>query len=380
MEIQILPGAGYERGGDILYVDQFSGRGGQPYFDAAFVENGIFDLVDRYDKRGPSSAVANGIGQRVKNVQTQLIDLYRKILWNSGDLSSATVGDGTGDPEKSDSWGALYFFVSQHNNANGCGVYFSGDDLAAEWAGLTGSATTFRDVYMPHTVVTGDHTTLHGTAPLVIGEDGGMFDHGVPLEEDTLVAYGGCPIINDFDQIQPIGSSVLQMTYRGTGLATDGAVVSFDSVNTLGNAVSVVLSGFSFHYIRDDVPAPVPDRAHHLNDIIEHLGNDLDDPTGPKPVNRFVYELRQNYPNPFNPSTRIEYRIKERGHVTLKIYNVAGQLVKTLVNEQQNPRAEAYTVQWRGRNDAGLSVSSGVYFYKLVANNFTQTKKMVLLK
>ena len=64
----------------------------------------------------------------------------------------------------------------------------------------------------------------------------------------------------------------------------------------------------------------------------------------------------------------------------LRIYNVAGQLVKTLVNAEQAPKAEGFTVQWNGRSNAGTPVSSGVYFYKLVAKNFTQTKKMVLLK
>jgi hypothetical protein len=381
MEMQVLPGAGYLRGGDILYVDNFSGRGGQPYFDSAFELMNIDHLVDRYDKRGPSSSVANGLGNRVRNTTNQLINIYRKILWNSGDLSTATVGDGTGSPEKSDDYGMLFFFLDQHTNTTSAGVYFSGDDLAQELAILGGaSASNFRDVYMPHVLVTGDHTTAHGISPIAVGTNAGIFDHGAPTEEDTIVAYGGCPIINDFDQIQPIGSSNLEMTYSGSPLSTDGAVISFDSTNALGNPVRVVLSGFSFHYIRDDRPAGIPDRADHLTDIIEFLGNILDDPVGTRPVNKLVYDLRQNYPNPFNPSTRIEYRIKERAHVTLKIYNVAGQLVKTLVNEQQNPRVEAYTVQWRGRNDAGMPVSSGVYFYKLVANNFTQTKKMVLLK
>jgi flagellar hook assembly protein FlgD len=65
--------------------------------------------------------------------------------------------------------------------------------------------------------------------------------------------------------------------------------------------------------------------------------------------------------------------------VSLKVYNAAGQLVRTLVNEVQSPQ-EGLFATWNGKNDAGQTVSSGVYFYKLVATNFTQTKKMVLLK
>ena len=380
MEMQILPGGGYENGGYFLYVDNFDGRGGQPYFDSAFEMMGILDKVDRFDKRGSSFSVANGIGLKVTNVLTQLIPIYRFIIWNSGDLSEGTVGDGTVDPMKSDDFGLLFTFLDQHTNPSGAAIYLSGDDLAEEWAELQGaSALNFRDVYMPHLLVSGDHALSHGLSPLVIGEDGSIFDHGSPLEEDTIIAYGGCPIINDFDQLQPIGSTDLEMTYGGTGLATDGAVISFDSTNALGNPAKVVLSGFSFHSIRDDRPADIPDRADHLYNILTVLGI-LPDPSDITDSPQYHWNLSQNYPNPFNPVTTISYSIKERSRVTLKIYNVAGQLVRTLVNKEQAPRQEGYSVRWRGVSDAGEPVSSGVYFYKLTAKNFTLTKKMVLLK
>ena len=95
---------------------------------------------------------------------------------------------------------------------------------------------------------------------------------------------------------------------------------------------------------------------------------------------QFANVLKANYPNPFNPTTTVEYEIKDQGHVSLKIYNAAGQLVRTLVNEIQTPQVTSFSVTWDGKNNAGQNVSSGVYCYKLVAKNFTQTKKMVLLK
>ncbi|MEJ2721741.1 MAG: T9SS type A sorting domain-containing protein [bacterium] len=92
-------------------------------------------------------------------------------------------------------------------------------------------------------------------------------------------------------------------------------------------------------------------------------------------------ELYQNYPNPFNPTTTIRYSIKERGRVSLRIYNAAGQLVRTLVDEIQSPREAGYSVLWNGRNDAGMPVASGVYMYKLTAERgFQDVKKLVLLK
>ncbi len=90
------------------------------------------------------------------------------------------------------------------------------------------------------------------------------------------------------------------------------------------------------------------------------------------------FALEQNYPNPFNPTTTIRYALKENAQVTLKIYNVLGQVVKTLVNEKQT--AGFKTVQWDGTDDRGVKVASGIYVYRLEANDFVDTKKMILLK
>jgi len=90
------------------------------------------------------------------------------------------------------------------------------------------------------------------------------------------------------------------------------------------------------------------------------------------------FGLSQNYPNPFNPETTIEYNINTDCDVTLKIYNLAGQLIKTLVNEYQT--AGNYTTIWYGDTDAGGEVASGVYFYQIRAGEFVSIKKMVVLK
>lgn len=93
----------------------------------------------------------------------------------------------------------------------------------------------------------------------------------------------------------------------------------------------------------------------------------------PEPGIPAVFALKQNYPNPFNPSTKIEYSIPAQSFVTLKVYNMIGQEVATLVNEVQNP--SNYSVRFDAK-----SVSSGVYFYRLVAGDYTSSKKMVILK
>lgn len=88
---------------------------------------------------------------------------------------------------------------------------------------------------------------------------------------------------------------------------------------------------------------------------------------GENPVAVKDFKLSQNYPNPFNPSTTISYDIKGAQNVTLKIYNTLGQEVKTLVNTRQN--AGNYKVQWDGKDNAGKSVASGVYIYRLEAGD-----------
>jgi len=91
-----------------------------------------------------------------------------------------------------------------------------------------------------------------------------------------------------------------------------------------------------------------------------------------------VTRLFQNFPNPFNPVTTVRYQVATPGRVAIRIYNVRGQLVKTIVDKQHAPGY--YQEFWRGDNNQGQSVASGVYFYKLVAPGFTDAKKMVLIR
>ncbi|MEK7651487.1 MAG: T9SS type A sorting domain-containing protein [Patescibacteria group bacterium] len=85
------------------------------------------------------------------------------------------------------------------------------------------------------------------------------------------------------------------------------------------------------------------------------------------------FSLSQNYPNPFNPSTTIEFSLPKRAIVNLTIYNTLGQIVETLISSEME--AGAHQVIWKANN-----IPSGTYFYRLIANNFVETKKMLLMK
>jgi hypothetical protein len=105
--------------------------------------------------------------------------------------------------------------------------------------------------------------------------------------------------------------------------------------------------------------------------IIKKKGSQLS--SGPATVS-----LGSAYPNPFNPETEISFSLSERTQVSLIIYNILGEKVKTLVNKEMD--AGTHTIRWNSRDEAGNSVSSGIYFYRLKTDGFDQTRKMLLMK
>lgn len=94
--------------------------------------------------------------------------------------------------------------------------------------------------------------------------------------------------------------------------------------------------------------------------------------------NPTVFVLYQNYPNPFNPETRLRYQLTQPNRVLLQVFNLLGQEVRTLVDE--NKPAGFYEETWDGKDNHGLRVASGVYLYKLESGDSNLTKKMLLLQ
>jgi len=90
------------------------------------------------------------------------------------------------------------------------------------------------------------------------------------------------------------------------------------------------------------------------------------------------FSLSQNYPNPFNSTTIIEYDLPIPTHVTVEIYNMLGQKVRTLVDD--NRAAGYYRVEWDGNTESGRTAATGVYLYRIKAGNLVEIKKMILLK
>jgi hypothetical protein len=102
------------------------------------------------------------------------------------------------------------------------------------------------------------------------------------------------------------------------------------------------------------------------------------DPTGVGEVSMAKTTLYQNHPNPFNPYTIVRYSLSERQRVSIRVYDAAGRLVRTLVDEERP--AGVQQVYWHGVNDSGARVASGVYFITMRAKDFKEVRKAILLK
>lgn len=163
-------------------------------------------------------------------------------------------------------------------------------------------------------------------------------------------------------------------------LATD---IKFDNLvlNTKVNGNSLILpiqlttTDTTIYYWRVKKKSDKYDNKLNSFNIFKDFSTDINNITSSLPDN---FRLYHNYPNPFNPSTTISLDIPYKSEVSLKIYNILGEEVKTLLNRQLS--AGSYNFEWNGTDNAGKQVSSGVYLYKLTTNNISLSKKMVLLK
>jgi hypothetical protein len=100
--------------------------------------------------------------------------------------------------------------------------------------------------------------------------------------------------------------------------------------------------------------------------------------TGNEEDTPFTTKLDGNYPNPFNPTTNISYSLAEEGKVNISIYNIRGQLVRTLLNEQQD--AGQHVIQWNGKDDYNNDCATGLYMYRFKAQDLDVIRKALMLK
>jgi hypothetical protein len=353
----------------VAFYPKFPVDAAVQYWQTAFdaVLSPPANKVDRYDERW-----SPGISRNVTPVQ--LAQSYNNIVWSGG------LNEVQWDPSTvySDCQMLLdWLTLSDHP----CGLWICGDNAASE----SGSAARLELQVTWCGVSLGNESFFNTTGgasgggvvnPLISGDtDAGIFVHaGVP---DQFYAYGGCPIINGFDVLETAADGMRALRYPQYGGSTYGAGIASTKTNPSGRTVRTMWFGFDFSLMRDNAPGSPIDRFHIVKDVLSWMQSltniDITATETPR-----AYALAQNYPNPFNPSTVIRYEMKEKGLVTIRIYDVSGRLVRTLSSGVKD--AGRYSVAWNGANERGAEVASGIYFYKMETDDFNLTKKMVLLR
>lgn len=358
----------------ILFWNDFANRGGEAAWHGGFeaLEHYIGEDYDTYYTNAPSSALGNGLGGRATFGQ---IDGYDTIVYSCGDLSIATITnddalDSGDDARLLTNWldlGDKYLFAT-------------GDNLASD-LDLSGSiAQTLLNDYFGLTSTARDLRSSRGesSAPLVTLTSTDLWTE--PLNWAVL---GNTGPYNQFDDVAVTTALTQATTPLGAPAAT---------WNTIDNSANnrpdskVVYMPYDWSFIvnpprlipKADQPASLSLRVQLLDGILTdagHPGNIAQGSSIPDPAAAFA---AQAYPNPFNPATKIEYVMPQAGDLSVKVYNVRGELVRTLIDEVT--AAGPGHVLWNGTSDQGRHVPSGVYFCEVRTGGAAKIQKLALLK
>jgi hypothetical protein len=365
----------------VMFWNDFGNRGGMNEWFTSFDQLGLVEGVkfDHYYTNAPSSGIGNGLGGAATSLQ---IANYDVLLYTSGDLSNNTMANGDFNNDSGEDVQVL----TQWLNSGGKGAFVTGDDLAADLAqsGLDTSAflanmlnVTFNDT---------DLRDLIGgqASPRVLATG----SNPVFSTVSSWIAYGGCAVINVFDAVTVTGLgdriAVFANPSGNAGGYPYSACTLATGVGTAGTS-EVISMPHDFIYIYTDpnegskAAASLAARVRVLSDVLAHFGiqgesievSAADD----TPSMRLT---ASNYPNPFNPVTTIKYVAPRNGEMSLKVYNVKGQLVRTLINGSVAQGENS--IDWNGKDDRGSQVASGVYFYEVRMGNDVQVNKMALVK
>ncbi|MDH4035873.1 MAG: C25 family cysteine peptidase [Candidatus Krumholzibacteria bacterium] len=421
--------------GDQLYVFNEDGSvsPGWPYALASDVAGS--PAIGDVDNNGDLEIVVNTAAGNLfvinHDATLQMSQYFSNAPWNPFFASSPAIGNVTGD-------GKLEIFVAR-GSGNIYGTQSNGVVLAGWPRQYTTTTYTESSPVIADVDGDGNPDIVIGseTQYLYAWNVSGQLIAGFPLKTDD--AMRGVPELNDVDQDGDIDlvaagwdKSLYVWDFSGSWNPATAPWPRFHANahnnGAHGFVVPTPVGGASFRYaalgggmelvwtvplsasgglfnvsraeLKDDAPGPYRRVASAVGLSMDGEVRVVD--RGVEMGSRYVYRLEgeggvvnetlavlvpvtiaklgQNHPNPFNPVTSIDYWVPGgiRNAVSLVIYDVRGARVRTLVNEHK--AAGRYQSRWDGRNDAGAPVSSGVYFYRMVAGGFTDTRKMLLVK
>jgi hypothetical protein len=204
---------------------------------------------------------------------------------------------------------------------------------------------------------------------------------------------GGCPLLHYFDVVEPDAGSVgaetvadyvrLDGTRRSAGVAYTHASLGYQTVN-LGFGIECMMDGVvgggSSNYTPEGYyHNGVEDRVNLMQNIMDYFGKEPEGTATGAPGGSGLNLLSSARPNPSAQATTITYAVSEPGRTAIRVYDVSGRLVRTLLDAAL-PAGASGDVIWDGANEAGETCAGGVYFYRIVAPGFTSLRKMVLLR
>jgi hypothetical protein len=181
--------------------------------------------------------------------------------------------------------------------------------------------------------------------------------------------------ITSFDAISKDGFVTLRSVFR-SDLGVEAVNVYRSGTTGDFRLIETVFTGGTSFVYTDNTVAPGETYRYQIG--VRDADGEVFSPIAQVSLAGVSVALGQNSPNPFNPSTTISFTLPAREQVTVSIYDANGRLVRTLLDESRD--YGTHNVTWDGRDDAGTTVGSGVYFYRLSAGKYSESKKMVMLK
>ena len=238
----------------------------------------------------------------------------------------------------------------------------------------------------------------------------GKYPTGLPIYKIThtsVASLSKTDMVNATLSVHVLGNSIalqlknfvpvrgLEIEFANVNAVTGKVISMFDRAQAMmtGNTLRVIVHGMNINELTpgDRVIAQFPIECNNpeevtwKNLIVGAAGDqqllNVDAELVYTPAKGQIpqhFGISQNFPNPFNPSTNLVVDVPKVSDVTVKIYNMLGQQVRTLFAGQMQPGSQ--TMTWDGKNEVGKTVASGTYIYRMTAGNFVQTKKMMFLK
>ncbi len=364
---------------EVLFINDNGIRGGENEWYMGLHHLGLIsgDNFDIYHVNSPSSGVGNGIGGRAG---AQTLSGYTEILYTCGNLGINTISNGDFNNDAGDDVRTLTGWFEQ----GGKDMFLTGDDLASDMAQAGAATLDFLGDKMGVSVLTSNIRPSIGnqTTPLVqIIPFNPVFHQSGSLQ--NWFAFGACPRRNTFDGVDLFGAGQRLAEFTdplGSGYGYSACTLNIWNPGPNQSRVISMPVDLMYVYTNPDGPAyPLPARVQLLRDVLQYFGiYGEGEPSGIGELPGITFAAA-NYPNPFNPSTTIKYSLPKAGHLRLNIYNVRGQLVKTLINGPR-PAGANQAIVWDGTDNLGSAAASGVYFYEARALGDVRIGKATLLK